>query len=527
MFISENKNGPLILVSKDIEFTFPFAFAYLAGYLLKEGMQTKIVYYPDNPLKYEKFINEIIDYKPVAIGFGSLYPDLYVVKDLKRILDSKNVKIPTIIGGQMVTPTPEFALEITNADIAVIGEGEIILYELIKALKGSASLENVSGIVFKDNNEYIFTGPGNFIQNLSDLPKVPFDQLPEEKWLNIGRYYTGLGQAHWRYNDRVVYIHGGRGCPFNCNFCYHHSKTRYRKIDEMIVEAIELTEKYKANMVYFGDDLVLCSPQRIRKFVDTIKEAGASFEYSVSCRFDILDKIDDETLQALKDTGCRIMGLGVESGSQRILDIMNKKITVEQIKKGLERLKDVSILPTVSIMVGQHTETPEDVQKSIELMLETVRYNKNIQYAFTITTPFPGTQLYQLALDQGLLKDHKDFFYKFNPQKQMCDLTVNLSDMTDEEVIMFRNKIQDLYEKEKRKLIGKKAYITETIRKYLFKVHKGFNYKLLKKLPKNPLTDLIIRIDNNLHDFCQVRLDSLRLKFLGINPNYAQIKDQE
>ena len=254
--------------------------------------------------------------------------------------------------------------------------------------------------MINENGMISFTGPGGFIKDMSKLPKIPYDLFPSSKWLNIGRYYVGKAQPHWRYNDKVIAIHGGRGCPFNCNFCYHHSLPRYRSMDDMFEEAKMLIEKYDADMVYFGDDLVLATPTRAKELVQAVRQLGKKIEYSVSCRFDILDRLSDEILREMKETGCRIMGLGIESGSQRILDIIDKRITTEQIIRGMRRLKDIGILPSVSIMVGQYTETLEDVQKSIDLMLETLNYNKNVIYTFTITTPFPGTNLYGIALEK-------------------------------------------------------------------------------------------------------------------------------
>lgn len=512
----DNIKSPVILVSKDILYTFPFGYAYLAGYLIEKEEDVRILYHPKKNADFHEFAKKIIDLKPLMVGFGTLYPDLYIIREIIKYLKEERCDFPLLIGGQMVTPTPEFAMQITDADIGVIGEGEIILYEIVKALRENQDWRKIKGIIYKKDNGYVTTGQGEFIKDLANLPKVPYDLFPAEKWLTIGQFYINYSQPHWLYNDRVIAIHGGRGCPFNCNFCYHHSMPRYRKVADMFKGFDELIEKYNANMLYFGDDLVLASPLRAKELIQSIKNLKKKINYSLSCRFDILDRLDDEILLELKSTGCRIMGLGIESGSQRILDIIDKRITVEQIKKGLRRLKMVGILPTVSIMVGQYTETLEDVQKSMDLMIETLKYDKNINYAFTICTPFPGTKLYDIALEKGLIKNHLDFYEKFKPAADIGRLSVNLSDMSDNEVITMRDKLEKSYMEEKKKLIGENVIAIEWLRYFVYRIYKKLNKMIINKLPNNYFSNIIKKIYEQSHNFFQLCLDKIRLYLLGL-----------
>jgi radical SAM superfamily enzyme YgiQ (UPF0313 family) len=512
-----NKKGPIVLIPKDVAYTFPFGYAYLAGYLIEKGEKVMVLFRPEKSSRFEKFVQEIIDLKPALVGFGTLYPDLYPIKKLVELLNKAGRNFPIVVGGQMVTPTPEFAVQITGADFGVIGEGEIILDELVKALRAGKDVGEVKGLAINSGDKISFTGSGEFIKDMSKLPQIPYELFPSSKWLSIGRHYVGKSQPHWHYNDRVIAIHGGRGCPFNCNFCYHHSLARYRSIDDMFKEVKILLKKYDANMLYFGDDLVLATPTRAKELVQAMRELDKKIEYSVSCRFDILDRLSDEILKEMKETGCRIMGLGIESGSQRILDIIDKRITVEQILKGMRRLKDTGILPSVSIMVGQYTETLEDVEKSIDLMLKTLDYDKNINYAFTITTPFPGTELYDIALEKGLIKDHLDFYKKFDSEKEMNGLTVNLSAMNDEEVVAMHKKIKALYLERKRERVGQKALAVEYVRGFVFRIYNKIDKKIMEKLPKSFPFTLIKKVFEYCHDAIQILLDKLRLYLLDLN----------
>jgi radical SAM superfamily enzyme YgiQ (UPF0313 family) len=378
------RDGPVVLVSRPIAFTFPLSYAYLAGYLLGQGENVEVIFrQPDRAA----LVKQIMGFNPVLVGFGNLYPELREIRDLIGLLNQAGRRFPIVIGGQMVSPIPEFAVKITGADFGVVGEGEIILHQLVCALRQGKDPSEIKGLAVRQGNQVVLTGPGPFIEDLSELPPVPYELFPETEWLQIGRWYnTHCPQPHWRFDDRVINVHGGRGCPFKCNFCYHHSIARYRPIDLMLAEAKGSLERFDGNMLYFSDDLVLATPKRARELVAGLRALRRPVEYSISTRFDILDRLGDDLLAEMKETGCRIMGLGIESGSDRILKIIGKNCTSAQILHNLSRLKQVGILPTVSIMVGQFDETRDDAEASIRLMLESVRENPNIQYAFTVTT---------------------------------------------------------------------------------------------------------------------------------------------
>lgn len=449
-----NKNGPVVLVSREISYTFPLSYAYLAGYLISQGENVKIVF---KNRDYAGLVKKIMDLNPILVGFGNLYPELLETSNLVKLLDQAGRKFPIVIGGQMVSPIPEFSLKITGAEFGVIGEGEIILYQLVCALREGQDPSDIKGLVVKKGNEIKNNGPGSFIKDLSKLPQVPYHLFPEEEWLKIGKWYNlNLPQPHWRFNDRVINIHGGRGCPFKCNFCYHHSFSRYRPISNLLEEANNALELYNGNMLYFSDDLVLGTSQRAKELISGLINMKRQINYSLSTRFDILNRMDDHTLLGLKETGCRIMGLGVESGSDKILKTIGKNCTSEEILNNLSRLNKVGILPTVSIMVGQVNETIEDVEASINLMRQSVRQNQNIQYAFTITTPFPGSSLYEYIMKKGLIKDDKEFFDKYFSGDSDWNLIVNLSDMKDDDIYKMYKKIEIIYKKEKEKSLNHK-----------------------------------------------------------------------
>jgi len=444
------QSRPVVLVSRAIAFTFPLSYAYLAGQLRAEGEDVRVVF---KDIPAQALVKQIMDLNPLIVGFGNLYPELAEIRGLIQMLDAAGRTFPIVIGGQMVSPTPEFAVHITRADYGIIGEGELILAELVKRLRNGTDVTDLKGLVIRRGSEIKNNGPGACIEDLSTgLPALPYDLFPTEQWLPIGEWYArNLPVPHWKVEDRVINVHGGRGCPYTCNFCYHHSKARYRDISVMMAEAQEALIRFNGNMLYFSDDLVMASPKRARQLIEAIGTLDRPVSFQISTRFDILAKMDDGLLRDLKRVGCRSMGLGLESGSDRILKLIGKNCNVQEIEDGLERLNMVGIYPTTSIMLGQYTETVEDAAASIALMQRTMQRNPYLNYAFTLATPFPGSELYKLIFQKGIMKTDQDFYDHYFSTAGDFKQVVNLSAMTDAQVNGAYAEINRLYDIEKRK----------------------------------------------------------------------------
>src|SRR3989339_348800 len=447
---SINKQGPVILVSKDISWVFPSGYGYLAGYLKENGEDVKILFRPEDKSLYRELVKKIIELKPLVVGFGTLYPDLQPTKKIIELLNEAGRNFPVVIGGQMVSPTPEFAVEVTGADIGVIGEGEIILYNLVKALRNDNDISTVKGLVINKGKEKILTGLGEYIEDLSNLPQIPYELFPSTEWLSIGKLLVTAPQPHHQYANRSANIHGGRGCPFNCNFCYHHSRARCRPVKDILDDVKKLKKKFRVNHVTFDDDLAILSPRRAKELAEGMLKIK-NLEYSTTIR----------------------------------MDIMDKRITVNQIINGFKRLKKVGILPNASIMIGQYTETNEDVQKSMDLMLQVIKIDKNVNWGCSITTPFPGSKLYSLCFEKGIFKNHYDFFHSLNKNQAMSGVTGNLSAMTDKEILDWKEKFKQVRKDERAKAVGKYVCKIETLRIRAQRFNTKLQEKYLDKLPKN------------------------------------------
>jgi len=509
-------NHKVILISKRINYTFPFGFAYLAGHLKANGYDVEVLFMPESPAFYADFAQRIIKKDPLLVGIGSIYPDLYFTRDFIPHLDAAKRSFPVVIGGQMVTPIPEFALDITGADVAVIGEGERILVDILDAVLGRKEMSQVQGIVFKKNGAFVHTGPGECFEDIDRLPNIPYELFPTENWLRIGKFYTSYADSFlapmYFYSDKIVPVHGGRGCPYRCNFCYHSSKARYRSIDVMIKEAFELLVRFDANMIEFNDDLVIATAKRADQLADGIidlaKKLSRRIEYSISCRFNILERMDDELLLKLKRSGCRIMGIGLESGSQKILDVMNKKITVKQIVDGITRLKKAGIIPIAAIMIGQIDETEEDVLESLALLENLIKINPYFVCQFTITTPYPGSELYEVCFERGLIKSHEDFFNIYNPSIDLGKVNVGLSKMSNDVVEAHFTNFGKRYIDLKKQHLPRAYVFLEWLRGSLKRFEIRANAKAIRM--GIPASSGILTICRRVFDGIQLFLDAVR-----------------
>ena len=290
-------------------------------------------------------------------------------------------------------------------DFLVIGEGEITLAELIKALENKANFADIKGLVYRDQ------ATSEIIQNesrppIQDLDNLPIPDLSLIENLDIDNYRS----VHAR-NKRVIYILGSRGCPFSCTFCaahlVHGRKVRFRN-PKKIVDEIEYNQKkYGIGYVGFKDGTFTLNHQWVKELCSEIINRKIKIGFAINAR---VDTINEDILKVLKMAGCRTIGFGLESGSQRILDIMRKGTSLKQIIEAMDLARKYGFFTVGSYMIGNLGDTKEDINKTYKL----ARDLKTTSAAFSPLTAFPGTQIYFDALKNGSLKNPK-WYLKRNP----------------------------------------------------------------------------------------------------------------
>ena len=425
----------VVLISVQRGFLPSYGLLYLDTFLNKSGINAEIFYPMTQNGLDDNFIRQVLELKPRIIGIGGLYGDRFLVKKLIDMLEPYRKEFKIVLGGNLVSPIPEYMLKKLSADIAVVGEAEIIFTKLVENILSGKSYSEIGGLVFSDGKDIISTGPGEYIKDLNTIPPLNYDKIPMEYFINIFKFYKKNTRAPQIFNPstRLGAIPTGRGCVFKCNFCYHYNKMRQVAIPNIVEQAKEFKERFNINLMRFSDDLTFINKKQMLEFCRRWIDSKVNLNYMISAHF---SSIDEEVVLALKESGCVQVGMGLESGSQRILDTIGKKINLEQIRSGLELFKKHKVLWNGAVQVGQQGETTEDVQKTIDFYYPYI--DELASVAVCISTPYPGTQLYNYGLSSGLIKNHDE---AYNKLQNTQNISFNFSKMSKWKIYYLRLKI--------------------------------------------------------------------------------------
>jgi radical SAM superfamily enzyme YgiQ (UPF0313 family) len=364
----------------------PLGLAYIAS-MLRQSHEVKIV--DSNILNYAigDVERELRSFNPDVVGITSVTPSIYEAYKVAETAKKVREDCKVVFGGPHATFMPRQTMdECKYIDIIVRGEGEETTRELIENIEKGVSLNGVKGITFREKNEIIDTEPRPFIKNIDDIPFPSRDLLPMHLYKFNGVKYTTMLTS--------------RGCPFKCSFCSSSRLFggiwRGRSPESVLEEMKTVYEEYGIRNIEFIDDTFTLNEERAEKICDEIVKQGWDISWGASSRVDTLSK---KLVEKMKKAGCWIIFLGIESGSQKILDAIGKRITLEQVKKAVKILKDAGIQVLGSFIIGFLQDTKETVK-------ETIKFAKslNLNYAeFSILTPYPGTPIFDYAKKHGML----------------------------------------------------------------------------------------------------------------------------
>ncbi|MCM8806475.1 MAG: radical SAM protein, partial [Candidatus Omnitrophica bacterium] len=341
-------------------------------------------------LNIEKFLDRIYKISPDIIIFESKTPSIKKDWEVVNIIKSEISGTKIFACGDHVSVLPEETLENSKVDFVILGgDYDYVTFLLCEFLKGKEKFP--SGICYKNlEGKIIIDKKITFVQNLDDLPFIDREIIP---WQN---YHEA-----WRLYEEFTYMYGSRGCPYRCTFCswpqmLYDGKVRFRS-PEKIVEEIELLiRKYGIKELFFDDDTFTCNKKWVLKICELIIEKDLKILWSCNGR---VDNVDDEMLKIMKKSGCRMIKFGVESASQKTLDLLRKDYTIEDVKKAFELTKKNKILIHATAMIGFPWETKKD-------MLDTIKFIRKLQpdtCQFSLPIPYPGTKIFELAEQEGWL----------------------------------------------------------------------------------------------------------------------------
>jgi anaerobic magnesium-protoporphyrin IX monomethyl ester cyclase len=278
-----------------------------------------------------------------------------------------------------------------GADFIIIGEGEQTLLEICQAIKmGKAfdEIKDINGLTFFCDNELVKTSARNVMTNLDSLPPPAWEEI------DITPYKTMWLKHHNYFSINFVTT---RGCPYKCNWCakpIYGNRYNSTGAENIVLQIKNLQQKFGFSHIWFADDIFGLKPEWLKEFAYHIKKENLQIRYKIQNRVDLL--LEEKNIEYLAESGCDIVWLGAESGSQKILDMMDKGIRLEQIFQVTKLLKAHNIKVAFFLQFGYLGEKIEDIILTINMVKELLPDDIGISVSY----PLPGTKFYELVKEQ-------------------------------------------------------------------------------------------------------------------------------
>lgn len=394
----------------------PLGLLYLASNI--EGdYQIKIF----NMLSMDDAIDDGFDIYGISIHSSSSYGP---AKQIAHFIRQRNPSALIVTGGAFPTSMSAYTLENTDADVAVIGEGEIVFSKLAKGL----SFEHVKGIVYKKSGQIVTNEPEPLIANLDSIRFPARNLLPKEMISHEGKVHHS--------DQAATTIFGTRGCVYNCAFCdtsLWRRRWRSRSPENIIAEIDEVKRDYGIGWFRFPDDCLDLDRKWFADFCRKIKECAV--QWTMLSR---ADRLDEEILGLAKEAGCREIFFGFETGSQRLLDIMGKKITVAQNIEAIKLCRKVGITSCAYMLFA----FPGEDAQSIEETKQFLRAAGPDKSRISQFIPVPGSDvwLHPEKYRIRIKSNFEEHWYFDNP-----DFAVEYDYIGNETMAQLRRTIMDFY----------------------------------------------------------------------------------
>lgn len=367
----------------------PVTLATMAGMLLKEGIEVKLDDCIAEDIAYDKLKTRIAKFKPDLVVINTATASIYSDLDCARVTKEVSSDIKTVAFGLHVTVLPEEAFLMEPClDYVIRGEPEFCLLELVRALKQNNNLENIKGLSYRDNSRMQHNPDRQFND---DLNKLTF---PAWGLINLDSYPLPLT------GEPFLLITTSKGCPHRCIFCpakpFYGSRLRFRQPEVVVDEMSYDKERFGIRQFLIWSESFTEDKDFVIRFCDEILKRQLNVAWVCNSR---VDKVDLEMLKTMKRAGCWMIGYGVESGCQEILDNVKKDITVEKIEKAIKWAKEAGLEVTAHLIFGLPGET-------LDTGLNTIKWLNRLNVDFAqiyCAVPWPSTLLYSIAQGKGWL----------------------------------------------------------------------------------------------------------------------------
>lgn len=392
----------------------PLGLAYVAAYLEKQNIEVRIidafvegwdreeVVRADRlrvGLSFDEIERRVREFQPDLVGVSSMFTvqsrNAHAVYELVKRVDPR---IITVAGGNHATATAAESLQDRNLDYVVLGEGEVVLADLIRVLEAGGPVAGTKAVAYRDGDRTVVSPDRNFIDDLDELPFPARHLLPMDKYIK-----AGLSHGGYLRRGRYTPVLTSRGCPAKCTFCsisiVSGRKYRFRSPQNVVEELQQVIRDYGIEEVLFEDDNLTLNIPRAEKLFDAMIEANLNLVWNTPngvAAFALTPLLIDK----MKAAGCYRINLAIESGNEEVLrNVIKKPLKLERVPPLVHHARKVGIEVGAFLVVGMPGETLDQVRDSF-------RFVKNLKI-FTphvsIATPYPGTEMYELCVEKGYL----------------------------------------------------------------------------------------------------------------------------
>jgi radical SAM superfamily enzyme YgiQ (UPF0313 family) len=381
----------------------PLGLGYIAAYLRQEhkdidfNIFDETVAYLSDEILEKEILN---DGETVIVGISCLTATISRAKEIARKIKARRIDVKIVFGGVHATALPEECLMTGDVDIVVRHEGEVTMSEICESILKERPVDDIRGISYIKDGKYYQT---------PDRPPINLDILPDFP-------YELFDRNRKSYSDFGLLV-TSRGCPFDCIFCSNRLVTgrTYRAFSsDVVIDQIDtLVNKYGQKSIFFADDNFVSDKKRFFGLLDGImrRDLHRKAFFIAQLR---ADEMSEEVLEPMKKANFRMLSCGIETASERLLELISKRESIEDVKKGVKLAKSKGFLMNATFIYGLPSETKEDrklsARLSRKLPLDSARFN--------IATPYPGTRLNEIAKDEKRLVIAPDW-KNFNVQYYM------------------------------------------------------------------------------------------------------------
>lgn len=387
----------------------PLGLAYVASSLRKNRYDVQMIDSQARDMNYDQIKAEINECDPDVVGITCNSFTYGKALEVVR-LAKKTVGAFTILGGPHPSAFPLQPLdECDELDATIIGEGEESVVRLMHALEARSDLEKVPGIGFRKEGSTTFT-PAEVIKDLDTLPFPAWDLLPLDKYWDPHAKKTP-----------IVTMLTSRGCPYHCAFCGDHivftHKVRTRSWDNVVDEIEYDVKKFGIREISFVDSIFTLFHKRVMEICEEIIARNIKVNWFCNAR---VNTVSESLLRGMRSAGCHRIYFGVESGSQSILNIIRKELTLQEAYRAIALAKKTGIHAEAGFVFGFPGE-------GIREIVQTVKFAKEINpdsAQFSLLSPLPGTSIFNELKSRGIDVPHWDDMGFNNPKVSVCSLSV-------------------------------------------------------------------------------------------------------